>query len=134
MSFEEAMALQPVWVVIWMNILLVGAFVAPLVLLIWRQSRKAGAITFVVSVFAGFCIQMMYNSLGYVKLLGLPHLLWIPVVMYLAGQARRADMPAWPRPYHLVLHGRDLCVACIRYCGCDPLCIGGTRTNRVTPP
>ncbi len=97
MSFEEAMALQPVWVVIWMNILLVGAFVAPLVLLIWRQSRKAGAITFVVSVFAGFCIQMMYNSLGYVKLLGLPHLLWIPVVMYLAGQARRADMPAWPR-------------------------------------
>ena len=99
MTLNEAIATQPAWVGIWLNVLLLGAFVAPLVLLIWRASRKAGIITFGASMVAGFAIQMMYNAMGYVKLLGLPHVvIWVPVVIFLLGQAQRGDMPAWPRP------------------------------------
>ena len=40
----------------------------------------------------------MFNQLGYVKLLGLPHLLfWGPLLVYLWRQVKRPDMPVWPR-------------------------------------
>ena len=98
MTFGEAMALQPTWVQIWLNVLLLGAFILPLSFLIWRQSRVAGIATIAVSVVAGFSIAWMYSQLGYVKLLGLPHvILWTPLAVFLWRQIRRADMPAWPR-------------------------------------
>ena len=42
MSFAEAMAAQPTWVVIWMNVLLLGGFILPVALLIWPETRLAG--------------------------------------------------------------------------------------------
>lgn len=98
MTLEEAMALQPQWVVIWVYVLVAGAFVAPVVLLIWKASRKAGIITLIASLLAGFGVQMMFDAMGYVKLLGLPHLiLWVPIVVFLMAQQARGDMPNWPR-------------------------------------
>ncbi len=97
MTFQDATMQLPTWVQIWMNILLLGAFIMPLSLLIWKQTRITGVITFVVSVLAGFTITLMYDSLGMVRLLGLPHvLLWTPLLVYLIKQAR-ADMPAVPK-------------------------------------
>lgn len=98
MTFNEAMALQPMWLQIWLNVLLVGAFVLPLSFLFWRQSRIAGVVTLAGALIAAFAIIWMYGQLGYVKLLGLPHvILWTPVAVYLWRQIRRADMPVWPR-------------------------------------
>ena len=98
MSFEEAMAAQPAWVSIWLNVLLVGAFILPLTLLIWRQSRLAGILTVPASVLAGALVTWMYSAMGYVKLLGLPHVvIWTPLVIYLIAQARKPEMPVWPQ-------------------------------------
>lgn len=98
MTFEEAIAQQPQWVNWWLNWMLVGAFVLPIVLLFWRSSRMAGAAAVVASVLSAFSINWMYGQLGYVKLLGLPHvILWTPLAVYLVTQLRRADMPKWPR-------------------------------------
>ncbi len=98
MTFEEAIAQQPAWVGIWLNVLLLGAFILPLVLLIWRQSRVAGIVTIVAGTVAGFATTWIFGQMGYVKLLGLPHvLLWTPLVIYLWRQQGRADMPTWPR-------------------------------------
>jgi FtsH-binding integral membrane protein len=98
MTLEEAMALQPEWVMMWVYVLVAGAFVAPVVLLIWKASRKAGIITLVASLLAGFGVQMIFDAMGYVKLLGLPHLiLWVPIVVFLMAQQARGDMPNWPR-------------------------------------
>lgn len=98
MTFNEAMALQPMWLQIWLNVLLLGAFVLPLSFLFWRQSRIAGVVTLAAALIAAFAIMWMYDQLGYVKLLGLPHvILWTPVAVYLWRQIRRADMPVWPR-------------------------------------
>lgn len=98
MTLNEAMALQPMWVQIWLNVLFLGAFVLPLGFLVWRQSRMAGALTLAASVLAGLAITWMYGQMGYVKLLGLPHIVfWTPLAVYLWRQIRRPDMPAWPR-------------------------------------
>lgn len=98
MTFGEAIALQPVWVQFWLNILGVGAFIVPVSFLIWRQSRIAGIVTLVTVMLAGGAIFWMYSQMGYVRLLGLPHVvLWTPLAVYLWRQIRRADMPVWPR-------------------------------------
>ncbi len=98
MSFAEAMALQPTWVQIWLNVLLLGAFILPLSFLIWRASRIAGVLTLAASLLSAVSINWMYGQMGYVKLLGLPHIVfWTPLAIYLWRQIRRPDMPVWPR-------------------------------------
>lgn len=98
MTLEEAIAQQPQWVQIWLNILLLGAFVLPAVLLIWRQTRVAGLVSLIVSATAAYGVVWLYDRMGYVKLLGLPNLfLWTPLVIYLIGQFRRDDLPQIPR-------------------------------------
>ncbi len=98
MTLEEAIAQQPQWVQIWLNILLLGAFVLPAVLLIWRQTRVAGIVSLIVSATAAYGVVWLYDRMGYVKLLGLPNLfLWTPLVIYLIGQFRRDDLPQIPR-------------------------------------
>lgn len=98
MTFDQAVALQPAWVGYWLNWLLFGAFVLPAALLIWRQSRIAGIATIIASVAGGFAVNWLFGRMGYVKLLGLPHIiLWTPLAYYLFIQMRRADMPAWPK-------------------------------------
>lgn len=56
----------------------------------------------IVAIAAGivgaFSVSWMYDRMGYVKLLGLPHIiLWTPFAVYLIRQIRRPDMPNWPR-------------------------------------
>ena len=98
MTFEEAIAQQPAWIGYWLKWLLFGAFVLPFALLIWRQSRIAAIAAIVASVAGAFGTRWLYNEMGYVKLLGLPHIIvWTPLAIYLFGQIRRADMPKWPR-------------------------------------
>ena len=104
MTFEEAIAQQPVWVGLWLNILLLGAFVLPVALLFWRASRMAGIWALAAAVLSGVSVTWMFNQLGYVKLLGLPHLIfWGPLLVYLWGQSKRADMPLWPRRIMVVV-------------------------------
>lgn len=97
MSFSEAIATQPAWVQMWLNVLLLGAFAAPLVLLIWKASRKAGLVTLLSSLIGGASIQYLYGVMGYVKLIGIGHILWLPVVVFLIAQQARGDMPKVPR-------------------------------------
>lgn len=97
MTLGEAIALQPAWVGLWVNWLSFGAFVLPVSLLIWRQSRLVAVVTVVCSVVAAGGVYWLYGRMGYVKLLGLPHvLIWTPLAVWLLLQMRRADMPVWP--------------------------------------
>ena len=98
MSFTDALVQQPMWVGLWLNWLVIGAFLLPLVLLVWRQSRLTGIVALLGSVISGVLINLMFLQLGHVKLLGLPHIIvWVPLLIYLNGQQKRTDMPIWPR-------------------------------------
>jgi hypothetical protein len=103
-TFQDAVALQPQWVQLWLYWLVFGAFVLPLALLIWRQSRLAAVLTLVAGVLAGLAVNWIFEGYGYVRLLGLGHIpFWTPLAIYLYLQWKRADMPIWPRRIILVV-------------------------------
>lgn len=98
MTLPEAIAQGPAWIGYWLNWMMIGAFILPITLLIWRQSRLSALLTLISGVLSALAIGKMYDQMGYVKLLGLPHIiLWTPLAIYLIAQLRRADMPKWPK-------------------------------------
>lgn len=98
MTLQQAIAHLPLWLRIWIDVLLFGVFVLPFSLFIWRESRIAAVAILVADVAAGFSVSRLYGHMGYVKLLGLPHIIfWVPLAIYLFRRVRRADVPIWPR-------------------------------------
>ena len=98
MTLMEAVGQQAAWIEWWLNWMLVALVLLPLVLLIWPASRWAGIATIVSLVLSALTIGWMYDQMGYVRLLGLPHLLFFtPVLIYLIAVMRRPDTPAWPK-------------------------------------
>jgi hypothetical protein len=104
MTLSEAIATQPLWVQYWLYVLVFCIVILPLTLLIWKQTRVAAIVTIAASILAGIGVSRVYDHLGYVKLLGLPHIiLWTPLVWYLWQQIKRGDMPKWPRRIMMVV-------------------------------
>ncbi|MEL7430255.1 MAG: hypothetical protein AAFN43_09665 [Pseudomonadota bacterium] len=98
MTFEEALAAQPAWVNIWVTWLGFGAFILPLALLIWKETRFTAVVTVIASLIAAIGVMQMFERMGYVKLLGLPHIiLWLPLSVYLWKQLSRPDVRLWPK-------------------------------------
>jgi hypothetical protein len=104
MTLAQSIATQPLWVQYWLYILVFSIVALPIALLIWKQTRLTAVITIAASVIAGLGVSWIYDRLGYVKLLGLPHIiLWTPLVWYLWQQTKRTDMPIWPRRIMMVI-------------------------------
>lgn len=104
MTFDQAIQLQPQWVQIWLNVLLFGAFILPLTLFIWKETRLTALVTLAASAISAFGVTWLFDQMGYVKLLGLPHIIfWTPVVFILYRQIKRADMPVWPKRIMVVI-------------------------------
>jgi len=98
MTLQEAIAQQPAWIGYWLKWLVFGAFILPLTLLIWRQTRLAAVAAIVAGVAGAFATGWLYDQMGYVKLLGLPHIVvWTPLAVYLFMLLKRPDVPAWPK-------------------------------------
>lgn len=97
-EFDLIVAQQPQWIQIWLNILMFGAFLLPISLLIWRQSRLVAVFTLASSVLAGVGVMLIFTQMGYVRLMGLGHVIaWTPIAFYLWKQQARADMPTPPK-------------------------------------
>ncbi len=98
MTFLEGLTHLPLWVRVWIAVLLFSIVVLPVALLVWRQSRLAAVLILTADGAAGFGVSRLYDAMGYVKLLGLPHIIfWVPLVIYLFTQLKRTDLPLWPR-------------------------------------
>lgn len=102
MSFNEAVAAHaPAWVGIWLNIMLLGAIVLPLALFIWKSTRLTALFTLIAGVVSVAGVMAMYQQLGYVKLLGLPHIVaWTPLVIYLFYKLRSLELS---RPQQIII-------------------------------
>ena len=103
-TLQEAIATSPAWVrawITWMNIAVIGSFVA---FAIWRKTWIDAAVLLVVSVAMVVTMMMLYANVGFVRLLGLPHLIWwTPLVAYFVWRLRKADLPRVPRVAMMVL-------------------------------
>ena len=99
MTLSEAMAqLSPTWLTIWLNILMVGAFLLPVALFIWKPTRMTAVYCLVAGALGAFGVGWMYEQMGYVKLLGLPHILvWTPLSVHLWLKFKSPDVSKVPR-------------------------------------
>ncbi len=99
MTFDEAVAAHaPAWVAIWMNIFLLGAIVLPLTLFLWKATRLTALFSVIASAVSVGGIMLLYQQLGYVKLLGLAHIVaWTPLAIYLWVKMRSPDVTRTPR-------------------------------------
>lgn len=101
MSFEEAVAQQPQWVQIWVNVIgfvLIGSFV---VLLFSKATRRDALILLAVNVVVVGFVMWQYSLMGYTRLLGLGHILfWTPLVWYFW---RRLKNPEIGTPFRQVI-------------------------------
>ncbi|WP_170385216.1 hypothetical protein [Ruegeria atlantica] len=97
-EFNLIVAQQPQWIQIWMKILSFCAFVLPVSLLIWKKTRLTAIITLLGSILAAAGVLLIFNQLGYVRLMGLGHaVFWTPLAYYLWRQQGREDVPTAPK-------------------------------------
>ena len=98
MSLQEAITHQPLWVQLWLDWLLFAGIALPLSLFIWKKTRLAAAASLVTSVVVGFGVIWVYSQMGFVKLLGLSHIIfWTPLAIYFFLILRSGNLPPWPR-------------------------------------
>lgn len=98
MTLQDAIALQPGWLQYWLVWLMIGSIALPVALLFWRTTRIAGVAALLTGIAGELGIFWLFDRMGYVKLLGLPHIiLWTPLAIYLVLLLRRDDLPTWPR-------------------------------------
>lgn len=106
-DLNAAIALQPAWLQAWVMVLVVVNLGAALFLLVRRDGKlgvRIEALAILLSfIVAGVAMSWLYEQVGYVRLLGLPHLLfWLPVYAWLVGKFRRNEFTAPFRHYLMV--------------------------------
>ncbi len=78
---RTAMTMPKHWVV-WMMVLVAANFVVPLFFI----STLEAQLVLVAAVFAMLIQVAIFTQAGFVRLLGLGHLPWLPLVIWLAGR------------------------------------------------
>jgi hypothetical protein len=110
MSFAEAVQTMSVPLRLWVLWLTVAMVMAPLVLLLFRGARRDGLVVLASTVAVMVSMQLFYQAVGFVRLLGLPHVaIWGPLAVWLAF---RLGDDALPRPARVVL-GVFLLTICV---------------------
>ena len=77
-GFLNEFSQQPLWVQIWVNFLGAVNFAA-----VFFIRSHLGRIVLVAIILAAIGLLALYSQFGYVRLLGLPHIvLWTPMLVY----------------------------------------------------
>ncbi len=117
-SLSATIASQPMLIRVWIMVVVSVNLVAILFILT-RQSGKLKirpeSMAVVVSFFvAGLFMSWLYGRIGYVRLLGLPHLIfWTPVYIWLLLKFRRGEFKTPFKQYvmvYLVIAGISLVI------------------------
>lgn len=109
MTFFDAVALQPGWVRIWVVYLTIVIVPTGFILLLNRRTRPDGLAIIAANAAVIVTVGWMFDRMGYVRLFGLPHLVfWGPLIVFLWRRLRQ-DPPA--APYRQLLYVFILSVA-----------------------
>lgn len=98
-SLSEAIALQPSWLLVWIGILVVTNLAALLFVVGRRDGKwlfRPEAAAILIAFFAaGALMEYLYALHGYVRLLGLAHLVfWTPVYAWIYFSRRKRHPPS----------------------------------------
>ena len=108
-TFAQAISLQPQWVQIWVMILMATNLSAVIFLFkkhAGKLSLRKEAILILASfIVAAIMINIMFNQIGYSRLLGLPHLIfWTPVYVWLLVRYKNIRKAAPLFSYYLIIY------------------------------
>ncbi|MEO4045251.1 hypothetical protein AAFN47_26970 [Hoeflea sp. CAU 1731] len=93
---------QPPLVTYWVLWLTFIMTISWIVCLFSKQTRLDAVVLFIVSVAVMISMQWMYATVGFVRLLGLPHVvLWTPLLVYLGYRVSRVD---YKTPFRQILY------------------------------
>jgi len=93
-DLNAAIAMQAAWLQAWVMVLVIVNLAAAL-FLVARRDGKFTLRVEALAILAGFfaaavAMGWLYDQVGYVRLLGLPHLVfWLPVYLWLVAKFRR---------------------------------------------
>lgn len=117
-TLAEAILTEPLWLQLWL-MLLVMANLAAIAFLPDRreagwQVRKESLAIIVSFIAAAIIMDWMYASYGYVRLLGLAHIVaWTPAYVFVLMQRKRLGLSTWFGKYihvYLIVAGLSLVV------------------------
>ncbi|MEO0750978.1 MAG: hypothetical protein AAFY25_04185 [Pseudomonadota bacterium] len=99
MSLSEAIATQALWIQLWVGWLAL-INIATLVALLWSPATRRDGVTVGIAFVANYLFMTwLYGQVGYVRLLGLSHvLIWTPLALYLVLALRGPSISGWVRP------------------------------------
>ncbi len=84
MTFQDAIATQPEWIQYWVNAMGLVIVAAIVVLLCSARTRRDAVLILAAMAATSACMMVLYGQVGYVRLLGIVHVLfWTPLVIYL---------------------------------------------------
>ena len=121
MDFNAAIASQEPWLQAWVMVLVLTNLLALLFVVFKQESGfkfRPEALAIVFSfVAAAIFMTWLYDQFGYVRLLGLAHLVfWLPVYVWVLNKYRNSDYSGWFQRYvslYLVIAGISLVVDAI---------------------
>ena len=85
--FFKTMLLLPKPWVAWVALLMGVSMIVPLVFI----NTLEGKIVFAAGMVGAMVMMLIFRSKGFVRLLGVGHLFWIPLVIWLLGRAPEAS-------------------------------------------
>jgi hypothetical protein len=98
MTLADAIATQGDVLRFWVLWLSTVMLAAPLLLLVFRDTRRDGIVGLAAALAVMVSMQWLYTQVGFVRLLGLPHVvIWTPLALYLLVRLRGGRMPALAR-------------------------------------
>ena len=93
-NFLRDVFLQPVAVVLWAFWMVAVIIVAPIVMRIYGSGRRDRLIVSAVTVIVIILMPLWHAQIGYVRLIGLPHILvWTPLAVYLYSRRKHLASP-----------------------------------------
>lgn len=106
-NLEAAIATEPMWLQVWIIILVVTNLAAVLFIVTKKSGSyrpRIESIAILASFLAaGLFMSWLYAQVGYVRLLGLAHLVfWLPVYVWLVGKYRKGEFVAPFKQYLMV--------------------------------
>jgi hypothetical protein len=85
-KFFVELARQPLWIPLWVSLLMLVNFASAA---FWNEpSAKLTLITFMIS---SMLMMGLYSRFGFAKILGLGHVLWIPLLLHVLTRLPHAN-------------------------------------------
>lgn len=106
---EAYIAAGPVWIQVWINIMMVTILAS--LLFVWWDWRPRLVLLSMIPIM--FLMTYLFNTFGYTRILGLGHIpFWTPLVIYLIRSFKAEDRQTWTGRY-LYLITAIICVSLI---------------------